>query len=167
MKQAITTIFILATFFSCLPLCLADGSAAAPAPVQRDLCAILTVAEISEIIGKPVGEGKLDPNASPVMGQPCHYTVAEYGAFSLWIGSGQANPCDKTREELVNRNIKTTDAPGIGDCAFFADMGYGMLQLNAWKGPDYLIVTLMVPGASEDQQRGMADKLMKLVLTKL
>ncbi len=166
MKQAITTIIILTTFFSCLPLCLAE-SAAAPEPAKRDLCAILTVAEITEIVGKPVSEGKLDPNANPALGKPCHYTVAEYGAFSLWIGPGQANPCDKTREELSKGKIKTTDAPGIGDCAFFADMGYGMLQLNAWKGSDYLIVTLMVPGASEEQQRGMADKLMKLVLTKL
>ena len=36
--------------------------------------------------------------------------------------------------EMGKRKIKTGDAPGLGVPAFFAYPGYGMVQLNAFKG---------------------------------
>jgi len=42
-----------------------------------------------------------------------------------------------------------------------------MVQLNAFKGTQYVIMTLLVPGLSEDAQKAPAEKLMKKVLLKL
>ena len=63
--------------------------------------------------------------------------------------------------------MKTADAPGIGDKSFFAFPGYGMAQLNTFKGAYYVIMTLMVPGLTEDQHKAPAEKLMKKLLPKL
>ena len=68
---------------------------------------------------------------------------------------------------LAKSGMKTADAPGIGDKSFFAFPGYGMLQLNTFKGTQYAIMTLLVPGLTEDAQKAPAEKLMKLVLPKL
>jgi hypothetical protein len=147
-------------------LCLADDSK--PAEVNKlDPCTILNKTEIQAIVGKPVGDGKLNPKANPVLGAPCEFTVGEGGVFSLWVGLNSSSTYENTQSGLNKSNIKTTDAPGIGDKSFFADQGYGMLQLNTWKGTTYLIITMMIPGADAAQQKTAAEKLMKLVLTKI
>jgi hypothetical protein len=42
-----------------------------------------------------------------------------------------------------------------------------MTQLNTFKGPVYIIITLMVPGATEIAQKAAAEKLMRKVLPRL
>jgi hypothetical protein len=69
--------------------------------------------------------------------------------------------------ELNKAGIKTEAAPGVGDRAFFAAMGYGMLQLNAFTGKGYVIITLMLPGAAEAKSKEVAAKLMGKALGKL
>lgn len=154
--------FVLVIFTS---FCLAGEDSAAA--VKKDPCSYLTKEEIQEIIGKSVSDGKVNAKANPILGPPCDYTVGDYGVFSLWIGQNQTNTCEKTMAELNQRNIKTAPAAGIGECSFFADQGYGMLQLNTWQGTNYVIITLMIPGENESQQKSIAEKLMRLVINKL
>ena len=68
---------------------------------------------------------------------------------------------------LSKSKIKTEAAPGFGDRSFFAFPGYGMLQLNTFKGTHYVIMTLLVPGKTEDSQKAPAGKLMQKVLAKI
>ncbi len=136
--------------------------------IKIDPCALLTKAEIQEALGKPVQEGKLNTSANAAVGLPCQYVVGDYGAFSILVKPvGPGETPDKVLTGLSNAKMKTADAPGIGDRSFFSFPGYGMVQLNSFKGTQYVIMTLLVPGLSEDAQKAPAEKLMKKVLLKL
>jgi len=133
-----------------------------------DFCSLLTKAEIQEALGKPVQDGKLNTTANPVVGRPCEYIVGDFGVFSILVKPiGPGETPDKVLAGLNQMKMKTADAPGIGDKSFFVFPGYGMVQLNTFKGTNYVIMTLMVPGLSEDAHKAPAEKLMKLVLPKL
>jgi len=133
-----------------------------------DPCALLTKAEIQEALGKPVQDGKPNPNANPAVGLPCQYIVGDYGAFSILVKTSRPGETpDAVQAGLKRSNFKTADAPGIGDRSFFSFPGYGMVQLNTFKGSQYILMTLMVPGLTEDALKAPAEKLMKIVLQKL
>jgi hypothetical protein len=133
-----------------------------------DPCALLTKAEIQEAVGKPVQEGKLNTKANPAVGQPCEYVVDSYGAFSVLVRTaGPGETAEKIMSEMKKRNMKCADAPGIGDRSFYVFPGYGMLQLNSFKGSNYVIMTLLIPGETEDAQKIPAEKLMKKLLPRL
>ncbi len=145
-----------------LAVCMNAGSAAI------DPCTLLTRAEIQEAIGKPVKDGVPNAKANPAVGIPCDFAVEPYGSVSiLAVAATPSNAAEQVAAGLKKMNIAVTDAPGIGDRSFFANMGYGMLQLNTWKGPHYLILTMMIPGATEDQQKTAAGKLMAKMLGRL
>jgi len=152
-------VFALATLHAQPP----SGGAA-----KIDPCALLTKAEIQEVLGKPVQDGKLNTNANAAVGQPCQYVVGDFGAFSILVKPvGPGETADKVKAELAKAGMKTAEAPGIGDKSFFVFPGYGMVQLNTFKGTRYIIMTLMVPGLAEDAEKAPAEKLMKKVLPKL
>jgi hypothetical protein len=133
-----------------------------------DTCALLTKAEIQEAIGKNVQDGKLNPNANPAVGAPCEFVVEPYGAFSLLVKPvGPGETADRMMAELTKAKITVSEAPGIGDRSFYASPGYGMTQLNTFKGPTYIIITLLVPDATEIAQKAAAEKLMRKVLPRL
>jgi hypothetical protein len=133
-----------------------------------DPCALLTQAEIQEILGKPVQPGTMKTSANAAIGFPCQYVVGDYGAFSVLVKTaGIAETPDKMMAELNKMNIKTEVVAGIGDKSFFAFPGYGMVQINSFKGSRYAIMTLLVPGFSEQQNKDAAAKLMKKALPKI
>jgi hypothetical protein len=140
-----------------------------PAGAKKvDPCAFLTKAEIQEALGKPVLDGKPNASANAAVGIPCEYVVGDYGAFSVLVKPvGPGETSDKVLAGLKKMNMKTADAPGIGDKSFFAFPGYGMVQLNTFKGSQYVIMTLLVPGLTEDGHKAPAEALMKKVLAKL
>ncbi len=140
---------------------------AVQAPKAVDPCALLTKGEIQEALGRPVKDGKPAANANPAVGAPCQYVVGDYGAFSILVKPlGPVETPDKI-QSMLGKMMKTADAPGIGDKSFFAFPGYGMVQLNTFKGPYYVIMTVMVPGLAEDGHKAPAEKLMKKLLPKL
>lgn len=69
--------------------------------------------------------------------------------------------------ELNKMKIVTSEVPGLGDRSFFSNPGYGMIQLNTFKGPNYLIITIMVSGATETAQKTQAEILMRKALAKI
>ena len=133
-----------------------------------DPCALLTKAEIQEALGKPVQDGKPNTSANAAVGLPCQYVVGDYGVFSILVKPvGPGETPDNVLAGLNKAKMKTADAPGIGDRSFFSFPGYGMVQLNTFKGTQYVIMTMLVPGLSEEAQKAPAEKLMKKVLLKL
>ena len=144
------------------------GMAAAQGTQKIDSCSLLTKAQIQAAVGQNVSDGKLNAMANPAVGAPCEYVVGDYGGFSILIRTvGPGETADKTMTEMKKLKMAVSDAPGIGDRSFFSSPGYGMLQLNTFKGPKYLIITMLVPGATEAAQKAGAEKLMRKALTKI
>ncbi len=157
----IAAIAIAAVFFI-------TGIASAQTPPKIDVCSLLTKDQVKEAVGKTVEEGKLKANPNPGLGESCDFVVGGYGQFSIMVKTvGPEETADRTRSGLVEMKIPVADAPGIGDKSFFASPGYGMVQLNTFKGSTYLIITMLVPGVDEATQRTAAGKLMTAALTKL
>jgi hypothetical protein len=143
------------------------GMAAAQGAQKIDPCSLLTKAQIQAAVGQNVSDGKLNTKANPAVGAPCEYVVGDYGAFSILVKAvGPGETADKTMAEL-KKMMAVSDAPGIGDRSFFSSPGYGMLQLNTFKGSWYLIITMLVPGATDAAQKTAAEKLMREALTKI
>jgi hypothetical protein len=144
------------------------GVAAAQGGQKIDACTLLTKAEIQAVIGQNVGDGKLNTKANPAVGLPCEYVIGSSGVFSILVKLvGPGETADKVMGELKKMKIAVSDAPGIGDRSFFSSPGYGMIQLNTFKGSKYLIITMLVPGAAEAAQKTSAEKLMRMALTKI
>jgi hypothetical protein len=144
------------------------GMAPALDAQKIDPCSLLTKAQIQAAVGQNVSDGKLNAKANPAVGAPCEYVIGDYGAFSILVKAvGPGETADKTMAELKKMNIAVSDASGIGDRSFFSSPGYGMLQLNTFKGSWYLIITILVPGATEATQKTAAEKLMREALAKI
>ena len=144
------------------------GVAAAQGAQKINACTLLTKAEIHDAIGQNVSDGKLNASANPAVGTPCEYVIGSSGAFSLLAKAvGPGETAEKVMADLKKMKIAVSDAPGIGDRSFYSSPGYGMLQLNTFKGPKYLIITMLVPGATEAGQKTSAEKLMRKVLTRI
>jgi hypothetical protein len=147
-------------FLLLLSLPAAFGQGKVPDP-----CALINKADVKEASGKDVSDGKLTPNSG---GPICEFKVGDLGAFSLLVRqAGLGETPDKIVQELKKRKIDATEAPGIGDRSFFTSPGYGMIQLNTFKGSTYLIVTLLIPGTPEAAERTVAEKAMRKALSKL
>jgi len=133
-----------------------------------DACTLLTKAEIQAALGQEVSDGKLNEKANPLVGQPCEYKVGGYGVFSILVKTAApGETADKVAAELKKGKIAVSEAGPVGDKSFFSSPGYGMIQLNTFKGDKYLIITMLVPGAAEAAQKTAAETLMKTALTKL
>ena len=133
-------------------------AAQAPGP-----CSLATKAEIKEALGVDVGDGKLNPSNQTL----CEYKVGSGGMLSFFVRQNNPNDSpDKMIPELKKRKTAVSDAPGVGDRSFFASPGYGMVQLNSFKGKTYVLITMLVPGTPEPKVQEMAVKLMQTVLAK-
>jgi hypothetical protein len=151
------------TFTPAVILLLVAGLDAQP-PKKLDPCALLSKADIQEAVGQNVTDPKPNPHNPTV----CDIKAGDFG--SIGIMAHQPRPgetAEKTMLELQKRKIPVTEAKGIGDRSFFASPGYGMTQLNMFKGPHYIIITLLVPGAGEEKQKAIAEKLMRKALPKI
>jgi len=161
-RRTQTILLVVATV-----LCF-TGVAAAQGGQKIDACTLLNKAEIQAVIGQNVGDGKLNTKANPAVGLPCEYVIGSSGVFSILgkaVGPGET--AERVMGELKKMKIAVSDAPGIGDRSFFSSPGYGMIQLNTFKGSKYLIITMLVPGAAEAAQKTSAEKLMRKALTKI
>jgi hypothetical protein len=150
-----------------LSLFAAVASAGQPTPAgakKLDPCTLVSKADVQQVVGQSVA----GPTPNKSNAAVCDFKVGELGA--LGFAAQQQKPGetpDATMAGLKKMNIPVAEAKGIGDRAFFASPGYGMTQLNAYKGPNYIIITLLIPGAAEEKQKAVAEKLMLKALSKL
>ncbi|MDA8138577.1 MAG: hypothetical protein M0036_07965 [Desulfobacteraceae bacterium] len=135
---------------------------------QIDSCSLLTKDEIKAAFGQEVTDGKANTAANPMVGAPCQYKIGSYGSFSILIKpAAPGETADNVKAELQKRKIPVSKAADIGDRSFFSSPGYGMVQLNTFKGSHYLIITTLVMGATEAAQQTACEKLMRTALTKI
>ncbi len=142
--------------------------AAAPAAVPvstpgLDPCALLTGADVQEVVGTAAENGK--PNTTnPTV---CDYAVGGTGILNVVWKKASPAEAEPAMAGLKERKIPISERPGLGDRSFFASPGYGMTQLNSYKGGDYVIITMMIQGAGEARQKELAGKLMEKALAKV
>lgn len=132
--------------------------------VQKiDACSILSKAEIEAEVKQPVGDGQL--KGAGVIA-PCQYKVGDYGVLSVQLATAGPQTADKVLEDFGKRKIAVSDVADLGDRSFFSSPGYGMIQLNTFKGSDYLIITMLLSGSTEGAQKTSAVNLMQIALEK-
>ena len=141
------------------------GSAADKA---ADPCSLLTQAEIQEILGKPVQAGKLNAGVNPAVGSNCNYIVADFGSFNILLKPlGYSETPERIKAQFAKMKMNPVDLPNVGDSSFFTSPGFGMTQLQTFKGSKYILFTLLVPGLKEPAQQAAAAKLMRKLLPRL
>lgn len=129
-----------------------------------DPCTLVSQADVQQSVGQKVA----GPTPNKINPAVCDFKVGELGVLNFTTQPQRPGQTpDRIIAELKKRNIPATEAKGIGERAFFASPGYGMTQLNAFKGPNYIIVTLLIPGAPEAKQKTIAEALMQKALSKL
>jgi hypothetical protein len=133
-----------------------------------DPCALLTLAEIQEALGTPVQAGKLKTNANPAAGADCTFVVADYGSFNILLKPlGYSETPERIKAQFAKMKMNPVDLPNVGDYSFFTSPGYGMTQLQTFKGSRYILFTILVPGAKEAAQQAAAAKLMRILLSRI
>lgn len=145
-----------------LPL-LADGADKTVNP-----CSLLTPAEIQEVLGQPVKAGTLKTHASAAAGSDCTFIVADFGSFNILVKplfSGETP--ERIKAQFAKMKMNPVDLPAVGDSSFFTSPGFGMTQLQTFKGSKYILFTLLVPGAKEPAQQAAAAKLMRKLLARI
>lgn len=166
MKQGISAFRILSITLSFLGFIAAQTTALTPAPL--DPCTMITKADIEKVTGQNVSDGKLTGSGNAAAGAPCQYMVGMGGVFSLVTkAAASGETAANVMGELTKRKIPVAKVSGLGDSSFYSSPGYGMVQLNTFKGPYYLIVTILIPGVPEATLKTKAADLMKIALGKI
>lgn len=133
-----------------------------------DPCSLLTLAEIQEALGQPVQAGKLNAGVNPAVGSNCNYIVADYGSFNVLLKPlGYSETPERIKAQFTKMKMNPVDLPNVGDSSFFTSPGFGMTQLQTFKGSKYILFTILVPGAKEPAQQAAAAKLMRILLSRI
>jgi len=133
-----------------------------------DPCSLLTLAEIQAAIGNPVKAGTPKIHSNPLAGANCTYVVGDFGSFDVLVKPLQSGETPAAiKAQFAKMKMKPVDLPNVGDSSFFTSPGYGMTQLQTFKGSKYILFTLLVPGAKESDQQVAAAKLMRKLLTRI
>lgn len=133
-----------------------------------DACSLLTAAEIKAAVGMDVGKMAINPKMNAAAGVLCDFEFPDAGAGGIAVRQLRPGETpEKVMAELGQQKIKTADAPGIGVPSFFAYPGYGMVQLNSFKGTTHLMLQLMVFAKPQEAVQAAAEKLMRSALARV
>ena len=125
-------------------------------------CSVVTKAEVQEAVGKMVVADPVPNKTNPTV---CDFKVGDYGTVGVMVPPPGTSP-DQLLAEMKRSKLAVTDAPGIGDRSFYVSPGFGMAQLNTFKGGNYVIITVIIPGSDETKGREIATKLMQKALAR-
>lgn len=155
-------------FFLTLLAVVLPASAASAAGKDFAPCSLLAPSEIQAVLGEPVKPGTAKVQANPLAGASCTYVVSDFGSLNVLVKPLQSGETpDKMKALFAKMNMKPVDLPGVGDGAFFTSPGFEMVQLHCFKGPKYVLFTLMDPKRKEAAARPLAAKLMQTLLPRL
>jgi uncharacterized protein YidB (DUF937 family) len=130
-----------------------------------DPCTLITQAEAAAALGGPVDPGK----------------QAAAGASScLWSGNDPSKPISADGVDVSVTSVSTFDkshkagagitvtpVPGLGDEAYFVDLGIGYMNLRVKKGSTAFTVTVMLSGASNDKLQAADKSLAQLIVGRI
>jgi hypothetical protein len=149
-------------------LCVLFVPVASAQTPAGDPCTLLTPAEIKAATGFEVGKMALNKQMNPMVGALCDFTLGELGTGGIVIHELRPGESRETMmAELLKQKIECVDAPGFGVPSFFASPGYGMVQLNSFKGSTQVIVQLLIFGKSSVDTKVATEKLMRSALARV
>ena len=155
--------FLAGTAGTLLFFCAASSSLAHPPTPPGDVCSLLTQAQVSAVLGVPVGAGERVVPSSPLMcgwAQPGGPTATSKRVVVSIITIDQF-----THEKTPLQGITETSASGIGDEAhYMTTPGFGT-GLSVKKGS--YAFKVRVYGYSLDQIKAMEKTLAQDILAKL
>jgi hypothetical protein len=124
-------------------------------PVVRaaEPCQLLTVPEITQVLGNSVSPMPLGKTGCMWKGSPQYVSITLRDA-SAWARTIAPGP-----------GITKTDVSGIGDAAQFSGM-QGIWTLSVKQGNDVIVLTVY-NAKSADQQRSSEESLVRLALKRL
>jgi hypothetical protein len=107
-----------------------------------DPCSLLTQDEIQEALGKPVKAGILKTHATPAAGADCNFVVDGFGSFNILLKPTYAGETpERIKAQFAQMKMNPVDLPNVGDYSFFTSPGFGMTQLQTFKGSKYILFT--------------------------
>jgi hypothetical protein len=130
-----------------------------------DPCTLITQAEAAAALGEPVDPGK----------------QAAAGASScLWSGNDPSKIVSTDAVDVAVIDVSTfnqshkagagitvTPVPGLGDEAYFVDLGMGFVNLHVRKGSTTFTVDVMLSGASNDKVMAADKSLAQLIVGRI
>lgn len=145
----------------CVPVAAAQAPAIEP-------CALLTRAEIKAATGLAVSQMALSSRMDPAVGSLCDFKLGDLGYGGIVVHQLRPGETrDTMMAELQKQKVECVDAPRLGVPSFFASPGYGLVQLNSFKGPTQVIVQLFVFGKTNTDAMAATEKLMRSALTRV
>ena len=157
LTAAVTAVLMFAALAPAQPGKSAGGK-------KMDSCGLVTRADVEQASGQTTA----DPQPSSQNAAMCDFPVGQQGKIRLMLMTVTPSETPEISIAQLRRDkIAVTEVKGIGRRAFYADHGGGMTQLNAYKGSNLVILTLLIPGASDTRQKIIAEALMAKALAKL
>lgn len=157
LRKTILTLAMLTLAVSSALAQNAGAGAGKPTP-----CSLVTQAEAREAVGTAV----TGPQPNKLNPAVCDFKVGDMGSVGLMLNQSAGQTPDQVIAGLKKSNIATSDATGVGDRSFFASPGYGSVQLNTFKGANYVIVTVLVPGMPEAKAKAIATAVMQKAIAR-
>ena len=136
-----------------MPLLILGGTInaaeqAKPGPAAKPLgaCALVTKAEISEAIGKAIGDGK--PMKDRTM-DICAFTTPKGDKVGIFVARSSAKrdlskALDQTRKAMPISTVR--EVPGLGDKALLVDLPMHGTLLSVYRAGDTLVVSVVEAG---------------------
>ena len=147
-----------------LALALVTTVAARPtaAEAPAEACALVSKAEVAQIVGAAVDDPESRPGASSADVTFTQCTWAS-GFKSIGLGvriskKGDSEPA-YARQTMIDSGMKVEDVPGLGDTAFWTGM-----QLQAYRGKTHQVVVTVM---GFDKAKERAVELARKALSKL
>ena len=136
-----------------MPLLILGGTInaaeqAKPRPAAKPLsaCALVTKAEIAEVIGTAIGDGM--PRKDRTM-DVCAFTTPKGDKVSIFVTRSPAKrdlskALDEAREAMPTATVR--EVPGLGDKALLVDLPTRDTLLSVYRAGDTLVVSVLEAG---------------------
>jgi hypothetical protein len=139
----------------------ATDNATAGAPKALDACSLITADEAAAVLGEAV-----DPGVVPAPGaHSCLFSTHALSTNGVEISITSVADFKPTQKSITGLTI--TQVSGIGDAAYYVNMGMPYLVLNVRKGQTTFTTSVLLKGASESQVMAGEKSLALLILGRI
>ena len=115
------------------------------AAVALDACSLITAAEVAAVLGQPVASGVVpEPGASS-----CIFVDSAKATNSVEISITRVADFNPNQKSITGLTI--TPVSGVGDAAYYVNLGGGYDSLKVRKGQTTFSVSVLLKGASDSQ----------------
>ena len=151
--------------FAAFLLCAAGPAQQAQTPHDAGLkaCTLLTQADVQAVSGAKAGP----PQSTAREPHVCSYSAGPYGNVDLVAAPTRPGESADDLLKSTQAHMRMEEVKGIGDRSILTIPGPGMTQLNTYKGPIHLCLTVQIANTSPARQRATAEQLMRKMLSRL